>query len=125
MTRAITAWGPATLWAAVLFVLSAQPDVPGPGFPFGDKIGHLGLYGILGVALAWGARRWGAPGRWRWIALGALYGASDEWHQSFVPGRDAAWGDFIADVVGVTFGVLIFTNLVGRRGASDPSKEPS
>ena len=29
-----------------------------------------------------------------------FYGMSDEWHQSFVPGRDADWLDLAADTLG-------------------------
>ena len=38
------------------------------------------------------------------IVAGALYGATDEWHQSFVPGRDASVLDWLADLCGVTLG---------------------
>lgn len=120
MTRVLTAWGPAALWAVALFVLSSRPDLPGPGFPFADKIGHLGLYGILGMALAWGVVRQQAPGRWRWILLGAVYGASDEWHQSFVPGRDASLGDLAMDAVGVVLGFMVVTIFSGRAAARGP-----
>lgn len=36
------------------------------------------------------------------IIIGSIYGASDEFHQSFVPGRSANIWDFGADVLGVT-----------------------
>ena len=93
-------WGPAVAWATVLFLLSATPDPPGSGLfariPGGDKLVHLGLYAVLGGLLAWGRRRHlrgASAGPWLHAALilaGALYGVSDEWHQSFVPGRDAS-----------------------------------
>ena len=110
-------WGPAVLWAAVLFFLSAVPDLPETGLlsrvPAGDKLVHLGLYAVLGACLAWGHRR--HPGRppsraWVHVALivaGALYGATDEWHQSFVPGRDASVLDWLADLCGVTLGYSV------------------
>jgi hypothetical protein len=31
----------------------------------------------------------------------AAYAALDEWHQSFVPGRDASTGDFSLDLLGI------------------------
>jgi VanZ family protein len=42
------------------------------------------------------------------LIIGAGYGALDEWHQSFVPGRDANLGDWMADVVGVMLGLMLF-----------------
>jgi VanZ family protein len=39
------------------------------------------------------------------VVLGALFAASDEIHQSFVPTRTAAVGDVLIDTVGVVIGV--------------------
>jgi VanZ family protein len=95
--------------------MSATPDPPGGGLfsriPAGDKLAHLLLYSVLGVALAWGSRRQLGARALPWqhaalIAAGALYGLSDEWHQSFVPGRDASAADWLADLCGVTLGYL-------------------
>lgn len=78
--------------------------------PAGDKLVHVGIYAVLGACLAWGRRRstGGAPARFgvhlALVALGALYGASDELHQSLVPGRDASALDWLADLCGVTLG---------------------
>lgn len=36
-----------------------------------------------------------------------LYGLSDEVHQYFVPGRTADVFDFLADALGVVFGVIL------------------
>lgn len=102
----------------VLFVLSSLSSVPGPSFPLADKVGHLGLYGILGIGLAWGAWRTERDEPLRMIALGVLYGMSDEWHQGFVAGRDPSLGDLITDAVGVTVGYFLFSlilNGVTRR----------
>ena len=41
-------------------------------------------------------------------ALGALYGISDEIHQSFVPGRDPAVSDVLADAIGSAVGALTY-----------------
>lgn len=38
-----------------------------------------------------------------------LYGLSDEWHQSFVPGRQVELGDLLADGIGGFLGGMIFT----------------
>ena len=40
-----------------------------------------------------------------WAVLLAVgYGVTDEWHQSFVPGRTPELRDLLADAVGSTFG---------------------
>jgi hypothetical protein len=41
---------------------------------------------------------------WRLLGLAfasAVYAALDEWHQSFVSGRDASFGDFSLDLLGI------------------------
>jgi VanZ family protein len=73
-----------------------------------DKTVHAGLYAVLGAALGFG--RWGGqllPPHWLMLGLGALYGATDEWHQAFVRGRSPDLGDWLADVTGVVLGYLI------------------
>jgi VanZ family protein len=110
------AWGPAALWAAVLFLLSeTEPVSSGLWTLVNDKVAHLALYLVLGVALAWGRHR-----ARKKIPLGLLilagmaYGASDEWHQSFVPGRTPSLGDFLADSLGVAIGVGVAAALLAR-----------
>jgi VanZ family protein len=130
LTRAVLAWGPAVLWAAVLFFLSAQPDPPGAHLfdwiPAGDKLGHFLLYGVLGMLLAHGREGEARPNGGRLphaasIAGGSLYGASDEWHQSFVPGREVSALDWAADVGGVSagywFGLTVLRRRASRRAA--------
>lgn len=74
-------------------------------FPGEDKVAHLALYAVFGAALAWGWVRSAREGSASSVlALGLLYGASDEWHQAFVPGRDPSPGDLLADTAGVLLG---------------------
>lgn len=114
MKRFLRAWGPALLWAALIFTLSSRSRVPGPDFPNSDKVAHFGAYAILGLALAYGAARSGAAPLWM-IVLGSLYGASDEVHQSFVPGRSPDVADWVADSAGAIVGVLAFQLIHSRR----------
>lgn len=122
MIQALKAWGPAVLWAAVLFLLSELPGLPaGTDFPLADKAGHFVLYGILGAALGWG--RWvagpgSAPPHWALLAAGWAYGAVDEWHQSFVPARTPDAADFLVDVLGVVFGYVLLLFLARKTEAS-------
>ncbi len=115
MPITLLGWGPAALWAAVLFLLS---ELPGTivGLPSGtDKLVHGGLYLILGLSLAWGKGRTGSGAPVVLLLLmGMGYGALDEWHQSFVPGRDVSVGDWVADSAGVMLGLLLFSSFSSR-----------
>lgn len=127
--RRLIRWGPAALWATVLFFLSSLPLGPGPGWlPFADKLAHLVLYGVLGGALAWGRRRSAGGGPIAPVASGILYGATDEWHQSFVPGRTPSGADWGADILGVLLGYWIASSILLRlaKGIHEhrPGREP-
>jgi len=117
--------GPALLWMGLIFVLSAQPTLPGFSTPWQDlllkKSGHATAYAVL--ALLYGRallcagrpRRAAAsvtPERWRrtafWLAWGLalLYAATDEWHQAGVPGRHARVTDWLIDALGAGLALL-------------------
>jgi VanZ family protein len=83
-------------------------------FPGSDKVAHAALYAVLGIALAFGRRGVLAPPpHWLMILVGALYGATDEWHQVFVRGRSPDLGDWVADVVGVVVGYMLMLGATG------------
>ena len=109
-------WVPPLLYMALIFVVSSlkQPQLPMPKFEWLaiDKLYHFIEYAILGTLLAWAfvkARPSVVPSKQIWLTaatLSILYGASDEWHQTFVPGRCATLADWVADVLGSIAGVL-------------------
>jgi VanZ family protein len=106
------------MWAAVLFLLSATPLDLDRDWWLGanDKLVHLGLYAVLGAALAFArARGTKTVSHLAMIAIGAAYGVSDEWHQSFVPGRVPSVGDWLADAAGVALGYGLVLLVVYRR----------
>jgi VanZ family protein len=98
----------AAAWCAAIFALSAQPDIPG-GFleniPYIDKIVHFTLYAVLG-ALTYNALRGERAASLKHYAFilavvwATIYGASDEFHQNFVPGRNVEITDWLADTLG-------------------------
>ncbi|HEX5521149.1 MAG TPA: VanZ family protein [Longimicrobiaceae bacterium] len=106
MSRTLRPWAPAVLWAAALFAVSARATLPIDLHSGSDKLAHFGAYLILGLALGFARVRTGAS-FYIVLALGVLYGASDEFHQSFVPGRSADVADWIADSLGVLSGLLL------------------
>jgi VanZ family protein len=110
---ALRLWLPVVLWAGVIFAFSSVPDL-GTGLGGWDlvlrKIAHAAEYAILGALLA---RALGRPGVA--FALGALYAASDEVHQLFVPGRTGSPVDVAIDALGVLAGVLLWERALAPR----------
>ena len=90
-----------------------------------DKQAHAFTYGVLAVLCLMGLTGW----RWRRVAgaslLGAfviavVYGVSDEFHQSFVPGRSPDVADVVADAAGAALALTAawgWAILVGRRSS--------
>jgi VanZ family protein len=118
--RLFTAWLPVVLWAALIFTLSSIPDL-GTGLGTWDlvlrKIAHAAEYAVLGFLLlrALGNELAGLAG-------GIAYAISDEIHQSFVPGRQAAVRDVLVDTAGVAVGVYLAPRLLESRLGDSPRK---
>lgn len=121
MARRLLLWGPVALWAGLIFFASSLSD-PGPAGRIPDWITHGAAYfvlaGLVARALAGGLGR-PLPLRHALAAVFAvtLYGLSDEWHQSGVPGRDPSAGDVAKDAGGAVLGA----SLVRRVGATGRS----
>lgn len=73
-----------------------------------QKMGHFLEYAALGI-LAFRATQplWPRLANGLAFAMSAVYAMSDEWHQSFVPGRGPSWRDVGIDSLGVLFGLLL------------------
>ncbi len=105
---------------ALIIVLSSRPSLPGPGergslvrdiFNYGS---HAFIYGVLAI-LAWRVVAFRAALLPAWIArrprlsaifFALLFGISDEFHQSFVPGRTASPWDALVDLLGAALAML-------------------
>jgi UDP-N-acetylmuramyl pentapeptide phosphotransferase/UDP-N-acetylglucosamine-1-phosphate transferase len=112
-------WAAAAAWMAVIFVLSAQSNLPNlmPGLPGLEEIaGHLSVYALLAALLWWALRGAGIryPAAWALVAA-VLYGAADEFHQSFVPGRTMTVNDLLVDLIGAGLALLIINWIYLRR----------
>ena len=96
-------------YAGLIFYLSSRSTlpVPLPEFNGADKAAHALEYLGLGLLAAWTLGSYGLA-RGRALLLAAigcsLYGASDELHQLFVPGRVCDVFDWLADTTGATCG---------------------
>ncbi len=105
-------------YCALIFWLSNQTSLQPPmTFQYQDKVLHIGAYFIMG-ALAWRSFFTLCKTRTKTAILSfffcALYGLSDEWHQSFVPGRYYDLLDWYADMIGAIIAVLVFCNIPSR-----------
>lgn len=108
-------WGPALLMMAAIFSFSSIPSVEMPNFGLLDflvkKGGHALGYGLLALAYVRGLKgeRSEIHPRQLFIAwvLAILYSVTDEFHQSFVPGRNPAVTDVMIDAVGAGLALIL------------------
>jgi VanZ family protein len=123
--RRLTAWLPPLVYMAVIFAVSAQPNpLPEVTARVSDKVLHLVEYSGLAALLVRALTREG----WGWrdamlaaVVMTSLYGASDEYHQAFVPNRNPAVSDWVADSLGALVGASVFRTLRMRGSAPTTS----
>lgn len=98
-------------WLSDQFSLKSPFDF---GFDYQDKLYHAGAYFIMGI-LAWRSFKYLIDSpiirALSSIAFCSLYGLSDEWHQSFVVGRESDSADWIADTSGAILAILLLYKL--------------
>lgn len=146
LVRLLKAWLPVAAMCAIIFAFSQDPhtghnadvilgwllglfhadtvhNVRLLDFPF-LKLGHVTVYFLLGAlayrAFALGRTRFDFPAAIRTIIFTAAYAWTDEFHQSFVPGRDGmSLGDITLDTVAGLLALVIIW-LWYRRHSSLP-----
>jgi VanZ family protein len=105
-------WLPPLVYMAAIFHFSSESQpLPAMTAHVWDKLLHFTEYAGLGLLWCRALRSerlgWTAA-----IGLAALtaaaYGASDEWHQSFVPLRDSSVRDWLADMLGGALGAAAY-----------------
>jgi len=117
-------WVPPILWMGLIFFLSSRPDLPHYPDALVDhvlkKAGHVAEYAILAFlylrALSEKPRRIRIQPLLGSFVLSSLYALSDEYHQTFVPGRNGDLVDMIIDALGA-LAALLAIHL--RRGAKE------
>lgn len=120
-------WLPSLLWMAVIFYLSSRTgeDLGGwldeirkmiPAMQ-GFDWGHFVAYFILALTFLWGLR----PNRLNFlfkfivVLMCVLYGFTDEFHQSFVPGRTPDLLDIRNDAIGSAIAMIAISLPMGKR----------
>jgi VanZ family protein len=98
------------LWAlaiaGLIIAASSRSTIAGPEIVNIDKVAHFGVYGLLATLVCRVGRGWRAA-VWALVAA-SLFGLTDEWHQSWVPGRTSSVADWIADTFGAALAVGLY-----------------
>ena len=107
LKQIVPRWFPALLVMSLIFWFSSQPGEVLPVFSWADKIvkksSHMFGYALLAFSY-WFALGMDNNRRWLVWLLAIIYAVTDEYHQSFVLGRNASvWDIVIFDNIGVLF----------------------
>ena len=94
----------------IIFAFSSIPSDSMPNFNWADlsikKRGHALGYGLLALTYLYAFRLDPNKLKYAWL-LAFLYAISDEFHQSFVPGRYASWVDVLIDSAGAAIALKV------------------
>lgn len=79
------------------------------------KLAHFSIYTLLGICVfsSFSNPKRAFPGS---FLICVLYACSDEFHQSFIPGRSCQTGDVLIDTCGACLGMFIAYNFLKKWG---------
>ena len=106
MKRFISLWGPVVLFSGLVFIMSSMSSpVDVDPFPHFDKAAHITEYMVFAMLLFRALQGTWSDINFFWLAfitvmITLTYGASDEFHQSFVVSRTSDIKDWAADGIG-------------------------
>jgi len=145
---ALKRWGPPVCWMVLIFGASADSGSVAHTSRFIDpfctwlwpnitflqletvhflvrKVAHMTEFALLALLLLRAlslnrgdARKWISSA---WV-LATAYAASDEFHQSFVPGRNSSVVDVLIDSTGAALGLLLCYLVLQRRAKKEERK---
>lgn len=110
----------ALIWMVLIFIVSGIPSEHIPKAGIWDllvkKGGHMAAYAILAVLWcnALGAKKFSW---WAGFAIAVLYSVSDEYHQTFVPGRNGHFQDVLVDAAGALVGLIVW-RVISKKNSS-------
>ena len=101
------------IYMVLILSISAIPTntIPELGFQHADKVAHFIEYAILGFLAIQSFKPMSGIQFCYIIFSGFVFGAFDEWWQSFISDRYTSMFDLIADNVGMLVGSTIFYKL--------------
>jgi VanZ family protein len=112
-------------WMALIVYWSNQPSLPIDQPSVADafhntqhRVAHVLVYGLMGLLAWWTCE--GKPRAWLLaIAITSVFGITDEFHQSFIPGRRAAVDDWLLDTASAAGAIWLLSRL--RRSRLRPA----
>jgi VanZ family protein len=129
--KLLNLWTPVILWMGVIFAVSAQPSLPRVADSATDKVvkkgGHLTEYAILAVLCRRAlrqSRQTKHSAIWAFV-MAVLYAISDEWHQTFVPGRNGQPLDVLIDSAGALIGLVAVQRWECRVSGAGDTRRPA
>ncbi len=105
---------PILLASVAIFIASHQPQIEFPDFGIFnlDKLLHFGAFLLYSLLLMFFLVSNFNFNKRRVLLItfvfATLFAISDEFHQSFVPGRDASLYDLIADIAGISLSLFFY-----------------
>ena len=121
MKKLFKYWTPPLIWAVVIFLFSALPTARTSEIYWQDfiikKLAHVIEYGVLSFFLYRGFINTGTLRRnaaLYSILIALIYGATDELHQSFTPGREPRVRDVVFDTIGAIVAIYFIWNLLPK-----------
>lgn len=140
MNRKVIGWLKVLAWCGLIFCFTASPlftgentanwireildkfhlghsaHIEGGFFSFNfiiRKATHLTAFGILAILFYQALRPWRYAKPFAWLFT-VIYAASDEWHQSFQPGRTPKVTDVFIDASGALIALFIILPVITR-----------
>ncbi len=116
---------PVLLWMTIIFSLSAieSEDMEKIDIPNIDKFFHFIEYFVLGILLVRAFSNSFTKPNFIYILIASIlislaYAFTDEYHQSFVPGRTPDIFDVLSDIIGAAMGAALslYKEKISRAG---------
>lgn len=119
--RGIKYWLPVLVWAYIIFLFSSRPTGMASEIHWEDfiikKTAHIIEYGVLSLVVYRASRSEGVSKKKAGIysiIFSIFYGFTDEFHQSFTPGREPRLRDTFFDTIGASFAIYFIWKLLPK-----------
>jgi VanZ family protein len=113
LRKILLRWGPAIIMMGLIYLFSSipsRPQFPAAGMPVWltmlRKGGHFFGYALLALVLRHGLQLRGWKGDAAILGFVLLFALGDEFHQSFVLGRNPSSFDIVIDMAGASLALL-------------------